>query len=155
MNDLRTLRSKIDQMSRSARQVAEFLAEHPRVEQVFYPGLPGTPEYDTARKYMWLVDSDDEAGGSVNRFSHLMGLTVKGGAAAARAFFDNLQMVWRATDLGRVKTVATIPAISTHQQQGEAGRDLADVAGNLVRLSVGAEHPDDIIADLNQALNKI
>jgi O-acetylhomoserine/O-acetylserine sulfhydrylase-like pyridoxal-dependent enzyme len=81
-----------------------------------------------------------------------MGFTVKGGVAAARTMFDNLQMIWRATDLGRVKTVATIPAISTHQQQGEEGRDLADVAGNQVRLSVGVEHPSDIISDLEQAL---
>ena len=53
------------------------------------------------------------------------------------------------------KTVATIPAISTHQQQGEEGRELADVPGNLVRLSVGVEHPVDIIADLQQALDAV
>ena len=61
-------------------------------------------------------------------------------------------MVWRATDLGRIKSVATIPAISTHQQQGEAGRNLGGVSSNLIRLSIGAEHPADIIADLDQAL---
>ena len=152
LNDLRTLRSKVDLMSNNALQVAQFLVEHPGVETVFYPGLPGTPEYDIARKYMWLVDSEEDYGSSLNRFSHLMGFTVAGGVPAARKFFDNLQMIWRATDLGRVKTVATIPAISTHQQQGEAGRDLADVPPHLVRLSVGAEHAGDIIADLEQAL---
>jgi cystathionine beta-lyase/cystathionine gamma-synthase len=80
---------------------------------------------------------------------------VHGGPAAARQVFDGLQMVWRATDLGRIKSVATIPAISTHQQQGDAGRSLADVPGNLIRLSVGAEHPDDIIADLGRALHQV
>ena len=60
-------------------------------------------------------------------------------------------MIWRATDLGRIKSVATIPAISTHQQQGEVGRTLANVPGNLIRLSVGGEHPSDIMADLDQA----
>jgi cystathionine beta-lyase/cystathionine gamma-synthase len=64
-------------------------------------------------------------------------------------------MIWRATDLGRIKSVATIPAISTHQQQGETGRTLANVPGNLIRLSVGAEHPADIIADLDQAFSRL
>ena len=76
----------------------------------------------------------------------------KGGAEPARRFFDGLQRIWRATDLGRIKSVATIPAISTHQQQGEAGRKLAQIPPNLVRLCVGGEHPDDVIADLDQAL---
>ncbi len=61
-------------------------------------------------------------------------------------------MIWRATDLGRIKSVATIPAISTHQQQGDEGRDLASVPPNLIRLNVGGEHPDDVIADLDRAL---
>ena len=81
-----------------------------------------------------------------------MGFTVRGGAAAARATFDRLQLIWRATDLGRIKSIATIPAISTHQQQGESGRELAEVPDNLIRMSVGGEHPDDIIADLDRAL---
>ena len=62
-------------------------------------------------------------------------------------------MIWRATDLGRIKSVATMPAISTHQQQGETGRDLAGIPGHLIRLNVGGEHPADIIADLEQALS--
>jgi len=61
-------------------------------------------------------------------------------------------MIMRATDLGRVKTVAVIPAISTHQQQGADARDVASIPGNLVRLSIGLEHPEDIIADLAHAL---
>jgi cystathionine beta-lyase/cystathionine gamma-synthase len=66
-----------------------------------------------------------------------------------------MNRIFRATDLGRIKSVATIPSISTHQQQGAAGRALANIPDNLVRLCVGAEHPDDIIADLEQALKKI
>ena len=152
LNDLRSLRSKIDLMSKNALQVAQYLAQHPAVEQVLYPGLPNTPEYAVAEKYMWLADSEIDYGTPLNRFSHLMGFTVKGNVQATRTVFDSLQMIWRATDLGRLKTVATIPAISTHQQQGEEGRDLADVPGNLIRLSVGGEHPLDIIEDLEQAL---
>ena len=72
-----------------------------------------------------------------------MSFNVKGGAEAAHRVFDRLQRIWRATDLGRIKSVATIPAISTHQQQGEEGRKLAGIPQNLIRLCVGGEHPDD------------
>ncbi len=152
LNDLRTLRSRMDILSRNTLRVAEFLAQHPSVDTVAYPGLPGAAEHAVASRYMWLVDGADDYGRPVNRYGHLLGFTVKGGSAAARRAFDALQMIWRATDLGRIKSVATIPAISTHQQQGDAGRALAGVPGNLIRLSVGAEHPDDIIDDLDQAL---
>jgi cystathionine beta-lyase/cystathionine gamma-synthase len=63
-------------------------------------------------------------------------------------------MIWRATDLGRIKSVATIPTISTHQQQGKKGRQLASLPDNLIRLSIGAENYADIIADLDQALQQ-
>lgn len=69
--------------------------------------------------------------------------------------FDALERIWRATDLGRIKSVATIPAISTHQQQGEEARAMADIPPNMVRLCVGGEHPADVIADLDQALGAI
>jgi len=155
LNDLRTLRSKVDLFSRSTMQVAEFLAGHPQVEQVHYLGLPGHPLHALASRYMVLVDSEHDAqyGSPVNRYGHLMSFCVRGGAPAARRTFDALQRIFRATDLGRVKSVATIPAISTHQQQGEQGRSLAGIPPNLVRLCVGGEHPDDIIADLAQALD--
>jgi cystathionine beta-lyase/cystathionine gamma-synthase len=81
-----------------------------------------------------------------------MSFTIDGTAAQARRFFDGLQRIFRATDLGRIKSVATIPAISTHQQQGEEGRKLAGIPPTMVRLCVGGEHPDDTIADLDQAL---
>ena len=106
---------------------------------------------------MWLVDAEHDAeyGKPVNRYGHLLSFCVKGGAEKARTFFDGLQRIWRATDLGRIKSVATIPSISTHQQQGEAGRKMAHIPANMVRLCVGAEHPVDIIADLDQALNGV
>jgi O-acetylhomoserine/O-acetylserine sulfhydrylase-like pyridoxal-dependent enzyme len=156
LNDLRTLRGKMDQMSRSSQRVAEYLAAHPMVERVDYLGLPGHPLHALASRYMTLVDAEHDAhyGTPQPRFGHLMSFRVAGGAEATRRFFDALERTFRATDLGRIKSVATIPAISTHQQQGEAGRALADIPPNQVRLSVGAEHPDDIIADLDQALRK-
>jgi O-acetylhomoserine/O-acetylserine sulfhydrylase-like pyridoxal-dependent enzyme len=154
LSDVRTLRSKMDLFSRNTMRVAEYLVRHPRVEQVDYLGLPGHPLHALASRYLFLVDAehDREYGKPVNRYGHLMSFRVKGGAKAARRMFDALQRIWRATDLGRVKSVATIPAISTHLQQGEEARAMADVPPNLVRLCVGAEHPDDVIADLDQAL---
>ena len=81
-----------------------------------------------------------------------MSFRIKGDAMNTRAVFDAFTRIWRATDLGRIKSVATIPAISTHSQQGEEGRRLAGIPSNLIRLCVGAEHPDDIIKDIDQAL---
>jgi len=157
LNDMRTLRSKMDLMSRSTEKVSEFLTHHPGVEHVHYLGLPDHPLHELASRYMWLVDAehDDQYGKPVNRYGHLMSFTVEGGPDAARTFFDGLQRIWRATDLGRIKSVATIPAISTHQQQGEMGRNLANIPPNMVRLCVGAEHPDDIIEDLDRALGQV
>ncbi|MCC6123344.1 MAG: O-acetylhomoserine aminocarboxypropyltransferase/cysteine synthase [Pirellulales bacterium] len=154
LNDMRTLRSKVDLMSRNAQRVAEFLENRAEVESVQYLGLPSHPLHDLAGRYLWLVDAehDELYGKPVNRYGHLLSFCVRGGPEAARKMFDRLQRIWRATDLGRIKSVATIPAISTHLQQGERGRTLAHIPPNLVRLCVGAEHPDDIIADLEQAL---
>lgn len=154
LNDMRTLRSKMDLMSRNSMTVAEFLETHPQVTSVEYLGLENHPLHELASKYLWLVDAehDPQYGKPVNRYGHLLSFRVKGGPEAARRFFDALQRIWRATDLGRIKSVATIPAISTHQQQGEAGRQLAHIPADLVRLCVGAEHPDDVIGDLDQAL---
>ncbi|MGE5236593.1 MAG: PLP-dependent transferase [Acidobacteriota bacterium] len=156
LNDLRTLRSRMDMLSRSTQLVADYLVAHPKIERVDYLGLPGHPLHDLARRYMFLADAeyDELYGRPVNRYGHLLSFRVRGGGEPTRRFFDALQRIFRATDLGRIKSVATIPAISTHQQQGEEGRALADIPPNQVRLSVGAEHPDDVIADLEQALKK-
>jgi O-acetylhomoserine/O-acetylserine sulfhydrylase-like pyridoxal-dependent enzyme len=149
--DVRTLRSRIDSWSRSAMAVATFLESHPRVETVRYPGLASFPGHDLARRDLWLADGD-EHGTPANRFGPLLSFDVAGGAPAAREVFDRLGLIFRATDLGRIKSVATIPAISTHQQQGEAGRALGGVPSNQIRLSIGGEDPVDLIADLERAL---
>ena len=157
LNDMRTLRSKVDMFSRNTMAVSSFLEKHPRIDRVSYLGLESHPLHALASRYLFLADAEHDAayGVPTNRYGHLMSFEVKGGAAAARAMFDALQRIWRATDLGRVKSVATIPAISTHSQQGEAGRSLAGIPANMVRLCVGGEHPDDVCADLEQALAAI
>jgi O-acetylhomoserine/O-acetylserine sulfhydrylase-like pyridoxal-dependent enzyme len=155
LNDLRTLRSKMDLVSANCQKVAEWLQKHPKVYQVDYLGLPSYPLHGVAERYMTLVDSDDGTGREVNRYGHLMSFRVDGPPANARKVFDGFKMIYRATDLGRIKSVATIPAISTHQQQGEEARRMADVPPQLIRLCVGAEHPDDVIGDLAQALKSL
>ena len=155
LNDLRTLRSKMDVVSANCQKVAEWLQKHPKVYQVDYLGLPSYHLHEVAKKYMKLVDSDDGTGHEVNRYGHLMSVRVDGPPANARKVFDGFKMIDRATDLGRIKSVATIPAISTHQQQGEEARRMADVPPQLIRLCVGAEHPDDVIGDLEQALGSL
>ena len=155
LNDLRTLRSKMDLVSRNCQKVSEFLSTHPKVYQVDYLGLPGYHSHPVAKKYMKLVDSGDGPGNEVNRYGHLMSFRVDGPPANARKAFDAFKLIYRATDLGRIKSIATIPAISTHSQQGEEARRMADVPPQLIRLCVGGEDPDDIIADIDQALKTI
>jgi O-acetylhomoserine/O-acetylserine sulfhydrylase-like pyridoxal-dependent enzyme len=149
LNDLRTLRLKVEKMSANTLEVAHYLSGHPKVESVDYLGLEDHRLHGLASQYMELADSGAPA------FGHLMCFAIHGSAEDTRLFFDGLQRIYRATDLGRIKSVATIPAISTHQQQGEEGRALAGVLPTMVRLCVGAEHPDDVIADLEQALARI
>jgi len=149
MGDLRMLRSKMTMFSESTMKVANFLNEHPKVERVDYLGLKDSELHPLATKYMKIVDDGRPA------YGHLMSFTVKGQPKAARDCFDGFTGIWRATDLGRIKSVATIPAISTHSQQGEEGQKLASISQNMIRLCVGGEHPDDIIDDLDQALNKV
>jgi O-acetylhomoserine/O-acetylserine sulfhydrylase-like pyridoxal-dependent enzyme len=155
LNDVRTLRSRMDLVSQSCQKVAEFLDKHPRVPRVDYLGLPSYDLHSLAKQYMKLVDSGDGKGAEVNRYGHLMSFRVDGPPENARKVFDNFRLIFRATDLGRIKSVATIPAISTHQQQGEEARRLADIPPQLIRLCVGAEDPADIIADLDQALKSL
>ena len=144
---LRVLPGTVDLLSRNAMRVATFLEGHPCVERVHYPGLSSHPQHEIAKKYMRLVDSSE------NRFGHLLSFEVKGGHAAARKVLDRLSIIFNATDLGRIKSVAVIPTISTHQQQGEEGRKKARIPANLIRLCVGAEDADDIIAELKSALD--
>lgn len=157
LSDIRTLRSRMDLVSRNTQKVAEFLEGHKAIEKVDYLGLKSHHLHELATQYMFLVDAeyDDLYNKKVNRYGHLMSFRVKGGPEPTRRVFDAFQRIYRATDLGRIKSVATIPAISTHQQQGEEGRKLADIPNNLIRLCVGAEHPDDIIKDLDQALDSL
>ena len=153
LSDIRTLRSRVKQMSETAMEIATYLESHTGVERVYYPGLKSYEAHEMACKYMKLADTED------SMFGYMMSVEIKenkpGDSTNTRAFYDALEMIWRATDLGRVKTVATLNAISTHQQQGEEGRRLAAINPNAIRISIGIEHTDDIIADLERGFAQV
>lgn len=153
LNDMRSLRMKVKTMSENALKVAQYLEKHPKVERVHYPGLETYPAHALAKQYMKLADTEE------HHYGYMLACEIKEADPTqminARTFYDNLKMIWRATDLGRVKTVATLNAISTHSQQGEEGRKIADIKPSTCRISAGIENSEDIIEDLEQALNKI
>lgn len=126
LNDMRTLRSKMDLMSRSTMKVAKFLQKHPKVESVAYLGLPDHPLHALATKYMWLVDAehDEMYGKPVNRYGHLMSFCVKGGAEAARGFR------WPAADLAGHRS-------GTDQKRGHDSGDLHTPATRRGRTQAG------------------
>ncbi|NQU88456.1 MAG: O-acetylhomoserine aminocarboxypropyltransferase/cysteine synthase [Mariniphaga sp.] len=153
LNDLRTLRMRIEKMSHNTMLVAKYLENHPKIDRVHYPGLKSYKAHDLANKYMELADNGK------NMYGYMLAAEIKekssDSSENSRKFYDALKMTWRATDLGRVKTVATLNAISTHQQQGEEGRAIASIKPNTCRISCGIEHANDIITDLEKALEKI
>jgi O-acetylhomoserine/O-acetylserine sulfhydrylase-like pyridoxal-dependent enzyme len=152
LSDIRELRGRVDTMSANAFSVAQHLVGCDRVAEVFYPGLPTHRSHSIAKRDMWLVDSDANGQEAVNRFGFLLCFRPVGGVSAARAVVDRFNLIWRANNLGQVKSTATIPATTTHKQVGDADPGLGPVPPDMIRLSVGLEHLDDIIDDLNQAL---
>ncbi|MBL4898061.1 MAG: aminotransferase class I/II-fold pyridoxal phosphate-dependent enzyme [Colwellia sp.] len=150
--DLRSLRSRMETMSHSTLRLAQFLSTHSGVIETNYPGLETSPGHAIARRDMILVDSATDGNKATNAYGYLLSIRPIGGEAAARDFLDALNIFWRANDLGRIKSTATIPTISTHSQLSASDKALSDIPGDLVRLSVGCEHVDDIIADVAQAL---
>ncbi|KIO75163.1 O-succinylhomoserine sulfhydrylase [Pedobacter lusitanus] len=137
---LETLAVRMDRHCESALKVAEFLEAHPNVKQVRYPFLPSHPQYDIAKKQMKL------GGGIVT-------LTINGGVKAAGSFMDKLKMFSISANLGDTRSIATHPATSTHAKLTEEERLQVGIEQGTVRLSIGLEHINDIIADIEQALS--
>ncbi|MBB5634245.1 O-succinylhomoserine sulfhydrylase [Pedobacter cryoconitis] len=137
---LETLAVRMDRHCESALKVAEFLEAHPKVKQVRYPFLPSHPQYDIAKKQMKL------GGGIVT-------LTINGGVTAAGSFMDKLKMFSISANLGDTRSIATHPATSTHAKLTEEERLQVGIEQGTVRLSIGLEHINDIIADIEQALS--
>jgi len=138
---LETLAVRMDRHCENALALAEFLEDHHEVEQVKYPFLPSHPHYDIAQKQM-------KAGGGIVSFE------VKGGLERGRRFLDQLQMASLTANLGDCRTIATHPASTTHSKLTEEERQKVGVLPGLIRISVGLEHIDSIIEDIEQALGK-
>ncbi|WP_157207251.1 trans-sulfuration enzyme family protein [Mariniflexile maritimum] len=136
---LETLAVRVDKHCENAMKVAEFLENHPQVNWVKYPFLKSHPQYEVAKKQMKL-------GGNIVAFE------LKGGIEAGRKFLNAIKMCSLSANLGDTRTIVTHPASTTHHSLAEADRLIVNITDGLVRISVGLEHVDDIIQDLQQAL---
>ena len=141
LQGLETLALRMERHCANARQAAEFLQNHPQVSWVKYAGLVDHPEHELAQRYM---------GGQP---ASIMSFGIVGGIEAAARFIDALQLVVRLVNIGDAKSLACHPASTTHRQLNDEELARAGVSRDLVRLSIGIEHIDDILADLGQALD--
>lgn len=139
---LKTLAIRIDRAQENAMKIAEFLESHPKIEWVLYPGLASHPQYELAKKQM-------DGPGSMISFE------VKGGLDAGKKVMDNVKLAVLAVSLGGVETLIQHPASMTHSKIPREERIEAGITDGLIRLSVGIEDADDLLADLAQALNKV
>ena len=142
-NPVETLSLRVDRTVENAQKLAEFLENHPKVEKVLYPGLPSFPDYENAKKYL------------KKGFGGVLNFEIKGGKEAAVKFIDHLQLVSHLANVGDSKTLIINPASTTHEQLSDEERLKAGITPGQIRLSVGIEHIDDIIADLEQSFYKI
>jgi O-acetylhomoserine (thiol)-lyase len=134
----------MERHSQNALQIARFLNEHPKVSWVNYPGLPGSPNYDTATKY-WEREL----------YGAILGFGVKGGLEAGRTVIDNVELFSHLANIGDAKSLIIHPATTTHSQLTDAEQADTGTTPDYIRLSVGLETAADLIADLEQALDKI
>jgi O-acetylhomoserine (thiol)-lyase len=141
LQGIETLALRMERHVENGRNVAEFLRKHRRVEWVNYAGFPDSPYHALAQKYL---------GGHA---CSLMTFGIKGGFEAAKQFYDALKLVMRLVNLGDAKSLACHPASTTHRQMLAEEQRKAGVTPEMIRISVGIEHIDDIVADLDQALN--
>ena len=140
MQGLETLGLRMERHCDNAQRVAEYLQRHPQVEWVSYAGLTDSPYHELCQKI---------TGGLA---SGILSFGIKGGKEAGARFIDALQMILRLVNIGDAKSLACHPATTTHRQLGPEELAAAGVKEDMVRLSIGIEHIDDIIADIDQAL---
>ncbi|WP_285259951.1 bifunctional O-acetylhomoserine aminocarboxypropyltransferase/cysteine synthase [Halopseudomonas bauzanensis] len=140
LQGLETLSLRMERHCENAQQVAEYLQQHPQVAWVKFAGLKDNPEHQLAQRYM---------GGTP---AAILSFGIKGGQEAGARFIDALQLVLRLVNIGDAKSLACHPASTTHRQLDDEELEKAGVPRDLIRLSIGIEHIDDILADLKQAL---
>jgi O-acetylhomoserine (thiol)-lyase len=142
LQGLETIHLRMPRHSENALAVAKHLEKHPKVAWVNYPGLASSPEKDRVRKYL------SKGAGAI------LGFGIKGGLEAGKKFIDSLELISHLANVGDAKTLAIHPATTTHQQLSAAEQLATGVTQDFIRLSIGIEHIDDILADIDQALAK-
>lgn len=142
LQGLETLHLRLPKHSENALKVAQYLEKNPLVSWVRYPGLESSPEKEKVKKYF------PKGAGAI------IGFGIKGGLAAGKKFIDSLELISHLANVGDAKTLAIHPATTTHQQLSADEQLATGVTPDFIRLSIGIEHIDDIIADIEQALNK-
>lgn len=140
LQGIETLALRMERHTANAQKVAEYLAGHDQVSWVQYAGLPSHPEHALAQKYF---------GGKP---ASILSFGIKGGREAGARFIDALQLILRLVNIGDAKSLASHPATTTHRQLNEEELKSAGVSEDMIRLSIGIEHVDDIIEDIAQAL---
>jgi O-acetylhomoserine (thiol)-lyase len=142
LQGLETLSLRMERHVQNAQKVAEFLEKHPKVAWVSYPGLQSSPDYAKAQHYL------PKGAGAI------LGFGARGGLEAGKRFIDSLKLFSHLANVGDAKSLAIHPASTTHGQLNEAQQLSAGVRPDFVRLSIGLEDIDDILWDLDQALNQ-
>jgi len=140
LQGIETLSLRMERHCENAQRVAEYLDQHPAVSWVQFAGLPSHPEHALAQKYFGGIPAS------------ILSFGIKGGREAGAKLIDNLQLITRLVNIGDAKSLACHPATTTHRQLNEKELAAAGVSDDLVRLSIGIEHIDDILADLEQAI---
>ena len=143
LQGVETLPLRMERHSTNALAVAKFLSTHPNVTWVNYPGMPSHPQHALAKKYHHR-----------GLYGAILGFGIKGGMEAGKKFIDNVKLLSHLANIGDAKSLVIHPASTTHQQLAGEERLAAGVTDDFVRLSVGLEHIDDIVEDLDQALRK-
>ena len=139
---MKTFEIRMERHCANAKKVVEFLNKHPKIEKVYYPGLETHPGYEIAKKQM-------------KDFGAMISFELKGGFEAGKTLLNNLKLCSLAVSLGDTETLIQHPASMTHSPYTKEEREAAGITDGLVRLSVGLENVEDIIADLEQGLEKI
>lgn len=140
LQGMETLSLRMARHCENATMAAEFLGSHPGVEWVHYPGRQGSPGHETAVKYL------------PNGFGGMVSFGIKGGLEAGRKFIDGLKLISHLANVGDAKSLAIHPASTTHSQLSPEQLQEGGIEEGMVRLSIGIEHIDDIVADIEQAL---
>lgn len=143
LQGIETLSLRAERQGKNALELAQWLESHEQVEFVWYPGLKSSPYHELGKKYL------------TNGFGGVLQFGIKGGVENGRKFIDSLKLVSHLANVGDAKTLAIHPASTTHEQLSEKERAGAGVLPNLIRISAGFEHIDDIKADFEQAFAKV